>query len=72
MKNLILILVIFLAACTSSSRVNRSGKYIINRASSPVDGSQIVSLKGKAGEFKFISDTLKAGDTIILNVFRIK
>ena len=70
-----IILIIFIFAvisCSPSKRIHNTGTYVIKTASVSNNGYQEVTFTNYVGKYLLQADTLKAGDTIKLNVIKLK
>lgn len=69
---LIMLSLFFLCSCTHRSHINHSGKYVESEVVNKQPGNCIVKINGIDGKYLFLSDSLKVGDTVYINVLKYR
>lgn len=67
MKNILFLLLVLGASCLTPKALENTGAYVISSVS-----KNKVTFKGIDGSYLLLNDSHKIGDTIHINVFRIK
>jgi hypothetical protein len=74
MKHLhfLLIAALFITSCTTTNHLHRTGKYVIAEVIDRQPGATTVTLQGITRPLVFLTDTLKIGDTVFVNVLNVR